>query len=174
MPDLYEHYLRVLTLIREFFRERDVVEFLPSCAMPRLITEPEEQMTAPSCNLILPYSQTFAKPVASLLLGRSVWMAAPCYRQDEGDDHLRWYYQITAEFLDLRLHDVVPIACDLVRSVSRGVGRDLPEFETVDLAAEHDIQTDEAFDAWCEAWKRDATRPLVALNKPHATPPYAH
>jgi aspartyl/asparaginyl-tRNA synthetase len=174
MRDLYEHYLRVLTLIREFFRERDVVEFLPACSTPRLITGLEDQMTVPSHNLILPYSQTFAKPVASLLLERSVWMAAPCYRRDEGRAHLEWYYQITAEFLGLRLDDVVPIACDLVRTVCRGVGRDLAEFETVDLAAEHDVATDEAFDAWCEAWKRDATRPLVALNKPHAAPPYAH
>jgi aspartyl/asparaginyl-tRNA synthetase len=174
MRELYEHYLRVLELIRHFFRERDVVEFLPSCATPRLISALEDQITVPSCNLILPYSQTFAKPVASLLLGRSVWMAAPCYRRDDGDDHLTWYYQITAELLDQGLEEVVSVGCDLVRTVCRGMGRELGEFERVDVATLTDVDTDEAFDAWCDAWRGEATRPLVALNKPHTSPPYAH
>ena len=109
MKELYENYMKIITLIREFFNDIGVIEFIPSCSTPRLITDLDDQITVEKCSLILPYSQTFAKPVASLFLGRSIWMAAPCYRNDEGDNHLKWYYQITAEFLNKRMDEVIPI-----------------------------------------------------------------
>jgi aspartyl/asparaginyl-tRNA synthetase len=174
MKELYEHYLQVLASIREFFRDRGVVEFLPACSSPRLVASPEEQLTIEGCNLILPYSQSYAKPLAALFLGKSVWMAAPSYRNDEGHNHLKWYYQITAEFLGHRMRDVTPIACDLIRSVSSGFGKELPDFDEVDLTAHPEIRTDQQFDDWCRRKTEEAARPLVVLNKPHGTPPYVH
>ena len=174
MKELYEKYLKIMTSIREFFNGIGVVEFIPSCSAPRLITDLKDQITVEKCKLILPYSQTFAKPIASLFLGKSVWMAAPCYRDDEGDNHLKWYYQITAEFLNKRMDEVIPIACDLIKHVGHNFGKGELRFDEIDLSEYPDIKTNEDFSAWCKKKICEMTRPLVVLNKPHVIPPYAH
>lgn len=174
MKELYENYLKILTSIREFFNGMGVVEFIPSCSTPRLITDLDDQLTLEKYNLILPYSQTFAKPIASLFLGRSVWMAAPCYRNDDGDNHLKWYYQITAEFLNKKMREVIPIACDLIKYVGQNFGKGDLKFDEIDLSEYPDIKTNDDFSVWCKKKISEITRPLVVSNKPHVIPPYAH
>lgn len=174
MKELYANYMKIMILIREFFNDIGVVEFIPSCSTPRLITNLDEQITVDECKLILPYSQTFAKPIAALFLGESVWMAAPCYRNDEGENHLKWYYQITAEFLNKRMREVIPIACDLVKHVGYNFGKGELKFDEIDLSDYPAIKTNEDFSAWCKKKMIDISRPLVVSNKPHVNPPYAH